>query len=397
MRKSDYEKLIKVIKGLSNKKEEELKKLPYHLNVISSAARGKLKETAHSMILSDLLNFPDIQKSFLNYFFAIDENKLTVEREKGEMLGRPDIILSNDKRCIIIENKVNNAPEEKKQCGRYYLIALDKLSSKINKEKKNENIYFLYLNPNDRSLPSKESLTIPSETHKTDVKFVNNVLKEHFIVRSFAYDIRNWLYQLYKELNDSDKDEEYLKSGIHQYIDYLENYFNTSKKFNIMNEQIEKYLTEGSNTIEKFDTIEKLITLKEQANELVKTVSNIINMKTFNENKRIIEKIYNAHKNIFTKYYDDSKELGIRIKNDETHYGFCIETNLGEDNIFYGIKYEDEKQCKEDVLPKIKELLNKSTVYKQYGKWVIFKYVETNIDEEIYNEFESFVNTILSK
>lgn len=68
MRKSDYEKLIKVIKGLSNKKEEELKKLPYHLNVISSAARGKLKETAHSMILSDLLNFPDIQKSFLNYF-----------------------------------------------------------------------------------------------------------------------------------------------------------------------------------------------------------------------------------------------------------------------------------------------------------------------------------------
>lgn len=164
-----------------------------------------------------------------------------------------------------------------------------------------------------------------------------------------------------------------------------------------MNEQIEKYLTEGSNTIEKFDTIEKLITLKEQANELIKTVSNIINMKTFNENKRIIEKIYNAHKNIFTKYYDDSKELGIRIKNDETHYGFCIETNLGDDNIFYGIKYEDEKQCKEDVLPKIKELLNKSTVYKQYGKWVIFKYVETNIDEEIYNEFESFVNTILSK
>lgn len=397
MRKSDYEKLIKVIKGLSNKKEEELKKLPYHLNVISSAARGKLKETAHSMILSDLLNFPDIQKSFLNYFFAIDENKLTVEREKGEMLGRPDIILSNDKRCIIIENKVNNAPEEKNQCGRYYLIALDKLSSKTNKEKKNENIYFLYLNPNDRSLPSKESLTIPSETHNTDVKFVNNVLKEHFIVRSFAYDIRNWLYQLYKELNDSDKDEEYLKSGIHQYIDYLENYFNTSKKFNIMNEQIEKYLTEGSNTIEKFDTIEKLITLKEQANELVKTVSNIINMKTFNENKRIIEKIYNAHKNIFTKYYDDSKELGIRIKNDETHYGLCIETNLGDDNIFYGIKSEDEKQCKEDVLPKIKELLNKSTGYKQYGKWVIFKYVETNIDEEIYNEFESFVSTILSK
>ena len=268
---------------------------------------------------------------------------------------------------------------------------------KYNKEKKNENIYFLYLNPNDRSLPSKESLTIPSETHKTDIKLVNNVLQEHFIVRSFAYDIRNWLYQLYKELNDSDKDEEYLKSGIHQYIDYLENYFNTSKKFNIMNEQIEKYLTEGSNTIEKFDTIEKLITLKEQANELVKTVSNIINMKIFNENKKIIEKIYNAHKNIFTKYYDDSKELGIRIKNDETHYGFCIETNLGDDNIFYGIKYENEKQCKEDVLPKIKELLNKSTGYKQYGKWAIFKYVETNIAKEIYNEFESFVNTMQSK
>lgn len=30
------------------------KKLPFHINVISAAARGKLKETAHSIILHDL-------------------------------------------------------------------------------------------------------------------------------------------------------------------------------------------------------------------------------------------------------------------------------------------------------------------------------------------------------
>lgn len=219
---------------------------------------------------------------------------------KTEKRGKFTMIYRTD-----FDNKVNDASEREHQCGRYYLIARTELKTNINIDIDN-NIYFLYLKSNDTELPSKDSLMIPDSENE----LVTNVLKERFIVRSFAYDIRKWLKQLYNELIGS-KDEEYLISGIHQYMDYLDFKYETSKIYSTMNNELGKYLE-----LNNYKTIDSLISLREQANDLITTVSNIINMKIFNENKSIIKEIkkirdgFNKSSNS-----DEVKEYRIMKKN----------------------------------------------------------------------------------
>lgn len=377
MEEDKYEELINVIVGLYAKKNELLDELPYHLNVISSAARGKLKEIAHTMILTDLLKCPEIQKSFIKYFFDIEiNNGLTIHRERREELGQPDIILYNNEVCIIIENKVNSGPEQANQCGRYYLIAHDVL------KKTNDNIYFLYLKSNDTEFPSENSLQIP----KSKNKLVNKVLGERFIVKSFAYDIREWLEQLYNELNDfkgkENKSEEYLISGIYQYMDYLDCKYETGKRFDYMNERLEEFFK-----IKEYNTVDDLIRLRGEADELLKTIPNII----FRKNKSIINEILNKHTDAFEESSNKEDEYGIKEK--VNNIKFCIETNLGDDKIFYGIK-----KCEgidEPIKSKIKELLSKKEVYNKHDIWPIYKYADTSSVDGIYNEFVAFIGNFI--
>lgn len=101
--------------------------LPYRMNVIHSAARGQLKEIAHSMILADLLNIEFIQIDFLNTFLPgcdvvnSGDIKYKVERENNYV----DICLEKNTTTIIIENKVNGASEQSGQIYRYVSNALD--------------------------------------------------------------------------------------------------------------------------------------------------------------------------------------------------------------------------------------------------------------------------------
>lgn len=384
MKEDKYEKLINVIVGLYAKKNELLDELPYHLNVISSAARGKLKEIAHTMILTDLLKCPEIQKSFIKYFFDIEiNNGLTIHRERREELGQPDIILYNNEVCIIVENKVNSGPEQANQCGRYYNIAYNKLFKEDVEKDKNidERIYFLYLNSNNRNQPSENSLKIP----KTD-KLVNKVLGERFIVKSFAYDIREWLEQLYNKLNDfkgkENKSEEYLISGIYQYMDYLDCKYETGKRFDYMNERLEEFFK-----IKEYNTVDDLIRLRGEADELLKTIPNII----FRKNKSIINEILNKHTDAFEESSNKEDEYGIKEK--VNNIKFCIEANLGDDKIFYGIK-----KCEgidEPIKSKIDELLSKREVYNKHDIWPIYKYADTSSVDGIYNEFVAFIGNFI--
>lgn len=393
MEEDKYEKLINVIVELYKKKNKLLEELPYHLNVISSAARGKnLKEIAHTMILTDLLKCPKIQSSFLNFFFSLDidiNDPLVVKREERGPLGQPDIILYNKEICIIIENKVNSGPEQDCQCGRYYLTARDKLK-KVDGKKIYKNIYFLYLNSDDTELPSKKSLKIPDSENK----LVTEVLGEHFIVRSFAYDMREWLKQLYNELIGS-KDEEYLISGIHQYADYLDYKYEIGERFNNMRKELEQYLANGTEKIEKFDTILKLSDLKKKAELVAETVKHII----FVKNKEEIEKIKNNYTNEFEESSKKNNEYGIK-KETADNIVFCIETNLGDDNIFYGIKCIDDKNddIKNDGIKElIKNLVSdNSSVYKEDAKWPIYKYASSSTYDKIYIEFKNFVEFVTS-
>lgn len=100
-------------------KKRELDKLSYYINVIDSAARGKLRETAHSRILADLLRHPKIQRAFLKEMLDIDNNG-DLKVEVGSMKSHIDIALYKpNEKFIIIENKANWAVEQPCLIWRY--------------------------------------------------------------------------------------------------------------------------------------------------------------------------------------------------------------------------------------------------------------------------------------
>lgn len=256
---------ISLANSVAYSKQEKISKLPFHFNVITSAARGKLRETGHSRILCDLLHHQNIRKDFIKFFFPdvdCDNNDFIIEKEFGDKDSHIDLILYNDKDCIIVENKVNNAVEQYRQIYRYIFdIAISKLGRSI------EHIYVLYLNKNDYSIPSVGSLT--------DQDGNNNIIEtlgNRFKVGNFSNDIISWLNQLNPQEN-----EKYLISGILQYKDYLEIYCETSNIYTPMHNEIKSELfkqlglgdSPSDNIIKLNNQIDNIKELDKYINELL--------------------------------------------------------------------------------------------------------------------------------
>lgn len=202
------EETLALSKEISNIREEELAKLPFHINVIESAAIGHLHETAHSRILSDLLQHPDVQNSFLQRFLGLDLSHCSVDREKDHI----DVALKDDDHFVIIENKANDADEREHQVYRYVHTALDEYHYNP------EQIYVVYLNSTEHDEPSLQSLS--DGNPETDVR---KILGDRFVVISFTNEILEWLIELLPEIDYTH--EPYLHTAIFQYIDYLNRHF----------------------------------------------------------------------------------------------------------------------------------------------------------------------------
>lgn len=211
---------------VARKRREEKGKIPYQINVITSAARGRLKETAHSRILVDLLRHEKIRDSFIHKFLnlsATSKDKIPVPDT-----NRIDITIKNNDFYLIIENKVNGAEEQPGQIYRYYQIAK---SEGYN----DSQIYVLYLNAETNKSPSDYSLSEEGKKKNS----VETILGDRLICRTYKNDIIKWLKKL---KNNELKPETYLESALIQYIDYLETYFETSDKYSVMKKEIELLL-----------------------------------------------------------------------------------------------------------------------------------------------------------
>ena len=133
--------LLSLSKDIGQIRDAELKNLSLQINVISIAARGKLKETAHSLILQNLLKNQTILDSFKNNILGLTNLNINAEKVQAAEKDRIDISI-NDKEnniYIIIENKVNDAEEKCGQIYRYVQTALKEGYS-------NNQIIVLYLN-----------------------------------------------------------------------------------------------------------------------------------------------------------------------------------------------------------------------------------------------------------
>lgn len=378
--------------SVAKTKTDFISKLPFHLNVITSAARGRLRETGHSRILADMLGVDFIQKSFIRYFLKIETEALAVEREIGNSESHIDVMMHNKDLCIIIENKVNDATEQPNQTYRYvHDIAIGQYNMRP------EQIYVLYLNSTDHSKPSPVSIT--DQNGNNDVM---ELLSERFIIKSFAYDITEWLRQL-----EAPKDEQpYIESAIKQYIDYLEQYFNTSEEFTPMKEELKKQILSqyGLSDSSNEEIISTLMQKKENINILLEEINSIIESSQLEQAKTQLETYFQQMKKDFPEIPENRLHHRIvdRDENGECwpNIGitFIIRNNLQinvhieysyiKKKTYFGIISDPDtyNQIKESLLP----YFNPDEIYSS-DIWPIYCYASY---ETIYDKFKNLVTYI---
>lgn len=249
--------------------EAYLNSLPFHVNVIAAAARGRLKETAHSIILHDLLHHPIILSSFLEEIVGIDGTTFTVSDIEYPDKDRIDLSLRSREKFLIIENKVNSAQEQQGQLYRYYSLA---------KESANENaIIILYLNPASYDAPSLFSRSKDGAGSEDDK---DTVPVDKITVRNYKHDVLNWLSRLADNQVIVSDEEPYLRSALLQYIDYLEESFQTKNKFQKLHDMIEKELRDcfGLDDTQSRDSqIELLLDKKSSLEKMMSTLDRLLN------------------------------------------------------------------------------------------------------------------------
>lgn len=192
------------------------KMLPFHINVISAAARGKLKETAHSIILHDLLLHPVILDSFIKNVIGISDNPFTKDNIDTPDKNRIDLCIRNKDFFLIIENKVNNAEEQPGQLYRYCKLAQEEYGFGINK------MHILYLNPDHNEPPSLFSRSKNGKGKEDDPETIG---VERIKIKNYKHDIYDWLKKCKDDISSQSKNEPFLQSALNQYIDYLEERF----------------------------------------------------------------------------------------------------------------------------------------------------------------------------
>lgn len=321
-----------------------LDKIPFHLNAIEAACRGRFKETGHSLILANLLKHPIIQSSFIKTFLNIQHEYMHVTAEKN----RIDVALKGKDIFVIIENKVNDAEEMENQIYRYVNeIGIKKYGFTL------PQIYVIYLNPTTRTLPSPYSLC--------DKNKENNVFealeKEHFKVLSYKYDITDWLRKL------SIENEPHIASALDQYIDFLENKFYTSPIYQNMNKEIKDFILKELH-IEGLTLQEQITALKNEHEKVTTLLDSIedlrIELRKEESNRLMREWQSEIEKEISLS--QDEHSFGIQLKNQVwlgVWDGYDAKNNLP----YWGFQLENYKKIEmPDLLESIKKIIEKSNI-----------------------------------
>lgn len=198
----------------------EKKKLPYGANVIDELHAG---ENAHSRILRLLLQYEGggaypIYSSFLKLVskhcdestsFSIHEPHFTNEEGRVDVLIK-EIYIANPF-AIIVENKVCEAVDQKKQIERYI--------DYVKRDIPESSIYAIYLTSDGGKKVADDSLTDNAKA----ALGVNEKTNGRFITLDYKNHILPWLIE--DVLPNITVKEDLLVSSIKLYIDYLNGIF----------------------------------------------------------------------------------------------------------------------------------------------------------------------------
>ena len=265
---------------------------PLRINVIYYAARGKLKEVAHSMILAGLLGEKVILNNFLDTFLPSSNNEDHYNYEIKREFNHIDVCLENESNFIIIENKVNDAIEQPNQIFQYVEEA----------KKTRKEVFLIYLNSVTREFPSEKSLN--GAKGESVFKLIP---ENHFVVLSYMYDILPWLDKLENEFINK-PEHRHLETSLFQYIDYLKMKFNKNDEFsNKMKEKIDELLNVNSmcSDVNRLPFYDKELSLLETYRDEINKVKVEIIEKLLEECKNQLQKELGNEINFEANKYDD--------------------------------------------------------------------------------------------
>lgn len=312
--------------------------LPFHFNIIDEL---HINENAHTRILMKLLQYKKskrfpILSSFLKLFsesinekIQINNPKLFVEKDFIDGL-----ITDHGKYAIIIENKIYGAPDQLYQIERYI--------ETLEKERYNrDTIFVVYLTLDGSKVACDYSFTASA---KKKLGYKSDIMAGRYVQLNYENHILPWL----KEIAPIYINEEYIYSGIIQYVDFIEGILGTRKEDIHMKENLYKYiekkleLTE-SNASEKYQTISENINLVEKLVEHMNELQSIYiaeistkyllpNIKRFAKGNGFEIDSYTFEKNVFE----------IILVNPSWRKCKLIFHTEGHDNL-YGICYYDKE------------------------------------------------------
>lgn len=358
----------------------------FQINVIKSAAIGKLKENAHSRILHDLLKVNDkrILDSFIKEVAEIPDFDFNPEDVDTPDHNRIDLSIRSSKGFLIIENKVNDAEEQRGQLYRYYhYVAKQKVRN-------NSHIKILYLNSSDHTMPSLYSRSKEGKGKEEDKETIKTDLIN---VKDYKHDILYWLKNLL--LNEEIFNEkELLKSAITQYIDYLEDFFELKEIYKTLHIEMEKEILkelnlDGLSEEEKINQLQtityRLSILQTEIDRMISQLKNKIKTKeTFNDFSKLTNELNDQYQNILSFYISPDRE------NPEIYFLFKYQENdltvslvLWKDSLYYWRIYgnksfkENERDIlKNTVLNSIDNIINTSP----QSEWGLYKSFERMSD-----------------
>jgi len=320
------EQILDIEKDFCKRLAEEEEKLPYNINLIDETVAS---ENAHSRILVRLLQYSENGKyillnSFL-YFLkepfreSIFENpEITAEK------NRIDARIRDNKKSIIIENKIHFAGDQNKQIERY-----------IENEKNHcdeNNIYVLYLT-REGGAPSVDSLS-PEKRKK---------LGQRYREISYRYDILEWLKNINENTDfcENAKKTELLKSAIIQYIDHLKGLFYMREGEKEMRNEMVSYLKKKLN-LESEDNIEnrmkRISDLKEYCEEFQKILNEL-------EKEILFEALKDFEKQLEEYQFDDieSKDFDGNLKRfGEKDSAICFKPSGWKEQYWVGLGFSGE-------------------------------------------------------
>jgi hypothetical protein len=325
----DIDSLLKQIIDISRHYEEIAQITGENFNIFNILDKGS-REKIHSNFIAMLLDPKGVHGNgniFLKYFletigqresrkdmseFPIENIEVQTEYSIGQIDedqehgGRIDIVITNRKDSIYIENKIY-AEDQRGQLYRY--------------RKHNENAKMIYLTLNGRE---------PGSDTTKDLD------KSNFICLSYKHDILSWLEKCRKETVSNP----FLRESINQYILLVKQLTGQARSVQ-MNNDILACITKNR---ENIATYFKLSIFNEKD-----VIKYLIENKVKSDLDVVAEK-YDLESELYGKFNEE--EYGFNFyKNEWKHLSIRFAFGVNINDLQYGVWYEDDKKGKW-LLPK---------------------------------------------